>query len=216
MIKFSAAGSQKNKNSDTKTVTENSIPSETSAKTELIWKKFLELLSDSLKAGEINTWFSVIVPKSFKDNVLTISVPSEDYYSLIESRYNKIISSITESLLGPEGKLNYEISQYGLFGENESENQKVNINKSAEEKSLFENISVNADELTSDPYNNFSSNLNQKHLFENFIKGESNELAVAAAYAISNNPVKLTIRFLFTAVLVSERLTLFRRLETKF
>ncbi|MBK8982549.1 MAG: hypothetical protein IPM38_09590 [Ignavibacteria bacterium] len=106
MINFSAAGSQKNKNSDTKTVTENSIPSETSAKTELIWKKFLELLSDSLKAGEINTWFSVIVPKSFKDNVLTISVPSEDYYSLIESRYNKIISSITESLLGPEGKLN--------------------------------------------------------------------------------------------------------------
>ncbi|MBK9331436.1 MAG: chromosomal replication initiator protein DnaA [Ignavibacteria bacterium] len=190
MIKFSAAGSKKNNNADTKTANENLIHSEDSVKTELLWKKFLELLSDSLKAGEINTWFSVIVPKSFKDNVLTISVPSEDYYSLIESRYNKIISSITESLLGPDGKLNYEISQYGLFEEHESENHIVKISKSTEEKSVFNSISVNADELTSDPYNNFSSNLNQKHIFENFIKGESNELAVAAAFAISNNPGK--------------------------
>ncbi len=190
MIKFSAAGSQKNNNADTKTQNEKAIQSEESVKTELVWKKFLELLSDSLKAGEINTWFSVIVPKSFNDNVLTISVPSEDYYSLIESRYNKIISSITESLLGPDGKLKYEISQYGLFGENDSENRTVKINNSAEDRSLFDSINVNTDKQTSDPYNNFSSNLNQKHLFENFIKGESNELAVAAAYAISNNPGK--------------------------
>ncbi|HRI86318.1 MAG TPA: chromosomal replication initiator protein DnaA [Ignavibacteria bacterium] len=190
MIKFSAAGSQKNNNADSNTQSEKAIQSEESVKTELVWKKFLELLSDSLKAGEINTWFSVIVPKSFKDNVLTISVPSEDYYSLIESRYNKIISSITESLLGPDGKLKYEISQYGLFGENESENQTVKINNSAEDRSLFDSINVNSDKQISDPYNNFSSNLNQKHLFENFIKGESNELAVAAAYAISNNPGK--------------------------
>ncbi|HAY32752.1 MAG TPA: chromosomal replication initiator protein DnaA [Bacteroidetes bacterium] len=190
VIKFSAAGSQKNNNADSNTQSEKAIQSEESVKTELVWKKFLELLSDSLKAGEINTWFSVIVPKSFKDNVLTISVPSEDYYSLIESRYNKIISSITESLLGPDGKLKYEISQYGLFGENESENQTVKINNSAEDRSLFDSINVNSDKQISDPYNNFSSNLNQKHLFENFIKGESNELAVAAAYAISNNPGK--------------------------
>lgn len=190
MIKFSAAGSQKNNNADSNTQSEKAIQSEESVKTELVWKKFLELLSDSLKAGEINTWFSVIVPKSFKDNILTISVPSEDYYSLIESRYNKIISSITESLLGPDGKLKYEISQYGLFGENESENQTVKINNSAEDRSLFDSINVNSDKQISDPYNNFSSNLNQKHLFENFIKGESNELAVAAAYAISNNPGK--------------------------
>ena len=48
-------------------------------------------------------------------------MPSEDYYSLIESRYNKIIANIIESFSGPDGKLNYEISQMGLFIDNEKE-----------------------------------------------------------------------------------------------
>ena len=196
MINFSTADSQKdidkNKNSNSKN--EELRLNEESRQTELIWKKFLELLSDNLKAGEINTWFSVIIPKSYKDNVLTISVPSEDYYSLIESRYNKIISSITETLLGNEGRLNYEISQYGLFGDNESENiakKNQNLEKkkpSFGEINIFDSGYISKD--NSDSHKDFSSNLNKKHIFENFIKGDSNELAVAAAYAISNNPGK--------------------------
>ena len=89
-----------------------------------LWKKFTELLSDSLKQSEINTWFSVIVPKSFNNNILTIIVPSEDYYSLIESRYNNIISKIVDTLLGEGGKLNYEITQMGLFSDQDKDNIK--------------------------------------------------------------------------------------------
>jgi len=204
VINFSTADSQKDndKNKNSISGNEELKLSEESRQTELIWKKFLELLSDNLKAGEINTWFSVIIPKSYKDNVLTISVPSEDYYSLIESRYNKIISSITETLLGSDGKLNYEISQYGLFGDNESENiakknqilekkkpafGEINIFDSGVSSNYYSNDNSN---VNSDSHKNFSTNLNKKHIFENFIKGESNELAVAAAYAISNNPGK--------------------------
>ncbi|MDQ3194667.1 MAG: hypothetical protein M3P82_06695, partial [Bacteroidota bacterium] len=87
--------------------------SETRAHT--LWSKFIELLSDNLKVSEVNTWFSVITPKNFENNILTITVPSEDYYSLIESRYNKVISKIVDTILGPDGKLNYEITQMGLF-----------------------------------------------------------------------------------------------------
>ncbi len=76
--------------------------SESEAKAFSLWTKFIELLSDSLKLSEINTWFSVITPKSFENNILTIKVPSEDYYSLIDGRYNKIISNIVESFIGPD------------------------------------------------------------------------------------------------------------------
>ncbi len=170
----------------------NKNKSEAELNANSVWNKFKELLSDSLKTSEVNTWFSVIVPKSLENNVLTITVPSEDYYSLIESRYNKIISGIVETLLGPGGKLNYEITQMGLFS---------NIDK---EKEFDPEVSkTNITELTADnnnsgriklsdtgPEEEFNSNLNQKHIFDNFIKGESNELAVAAAYAITNNPGK--------------------------
>ncbi len=157
-----------------------------------VWNKFLELLSDNLKSSEVNTWFSVIVPKNFENNILTITVPSEDYYSLIESRYNKIISKIVETLLGSGGKLNYEITQIGLFGNSDKDKSsaaeiKSNVIELSPGKGLYENFKP------ADPENEdeFNSNLNQKHTFDNFVKGESNELAVAAAYAITNNPGKI-------------------------
>lgn len=170
-----------------------------------LWNKFTELLSDSLKQSEINTWFSVIVPKSFEDNTLTIKVPSEDYYSLIESRYNNVISKISETLLGPGGKLNYEISQMGLFsnkdiypestaGFSETETSKDSLNETGTYNSYNPNDSssyLNTVSLKeSDSEEEFNCNLNQKHVFDNFVKGDSNELAIAAAYAITNNPGK--------------------------
>lgn len=170
----------------------NDSPDEVSEQTDLepalkIWKKFIDLLSDNLKASEINTWFSVISPKSLEGEVLTVMVPSEDYYSLIESRYNKVIASIVESLLGKDGKLKYEIMQMGLFdskSEDETPDKGPRILPLSSKKSLPEITSVT--EVTEQ--DDFVTNLNQKHIFDNFIKGESNELAVAAAYAITNNP----------------------------
>ena len=116
MSKHSSSSLERNVRKETT----NDSPDEVSEQTDLepalkIWKKFIDLLSDNLKASEINTWFSVISPKSLEGDVLTVMVPSEDYYSLIESRYNKVIASIVESLLGKDGKLKYEIMQMGLF-----------------------------------------------------------------------------------------------------
>ncbi|HMS33260.1 MAG TPA: chromosomal replication initiator protein DnaA [Ignavibacteria bacterium] len=170
----------------------NKDKSEAELSAQSVWNKFKELLSDSLKTSEVNTWFSVIVPKSLENNVLTITVPSEDYYSLIESRYNKIISGIVETLLGQGGKLNYEITQMGLFSNIDKEKEfdpevlKTNITELSPDNKDSGRIKLS----DTGPEEEFNSNLNQKHIFDNFIKGESNELAVAAAYAITNNPGK--------------------------
>ena len=185
------------------TETQN-IKRESEIKAETLWQKFIELLSDSLKPNEINTWFSVISPKCFENNILTIKVPSEDYYSLIESRYNSSITKIIETILGPEGKLKYEISQMGLFdtsgcdsdssgeekifssafkdvGHTEIPSGKFSLNNS-----YSGSVAINEDRQEEE----FNCNLNQKHVFDNFVKGDSNELAIAAAYAITNNPGK--------------------------
>lgn len=162
---------------------------------ENIWKKFLELLSQKLKVSEIKTWFSVVTPKSFVNNTLTISVPSSDYYGMIVKRFNKQINAVLEcGLLGENGKLNYEISQQSLFDEPQKpENQVFQIEPSrvssvlefdspyGSRKPFVDSVSENK---------SFDSNLNPRHLFDSFVKGESNEFAVAAAYAISNNPGK--------------------------
>ncbi|MFC2092305.1 chromosomal replication initiator protein DnaA [Bacteroidota bacterium] len=180
----------------------NRLGDDNHTKAEEIWKKFLELLTDNLKESEIKTWFAVISPKSFVDNVLTILVPSEDFYGMIERRYNKLIVKILNSgLLGDGGKLKYEITQASLFDNSENANLKTddqnkiirlgnpyrffdnNIQKTQDVLPKIKLTGVNEQEQ-------FSSNLYSKYTFDNFVKGDSNELAVAAAYAITNNPGK--------------------------
>ncbi len=175
---------------------------DTHIKAEEIWKKFLELLTDNLKESEIKTWFSVISPKSFVDNILTILVPSEDFYGMIERRYNKLIVKILDSgLLGDSGKLKYEIAQTSLFDSSKNEDSKTEDQKKIitldNPYRIFENkISESPDALHKirltgvTEREQFSSKLYSKYTFDNFVKGDSNELAVAAAYAITNNPGK--------------------------
>ena len=167
-----------------------------------IWENFLLLLSHSLKESEIRTWFSVLHPKSYINNVLTITVPSKDYYGMIEKRYNKqIVSIIGSGLLGENGKLNYEIEQKSLFEQNEPEPSPeknetnnsgiININSPYSPKtkvydSFYGNIMVK------DPEDNeFNSNLMPRYNFENLVKGESNDFALNTAYAITNNLGKI-------------------------
>ena len=157
-----------------------------------IWEKFIDLLSQNLKPSEISTWFSVLTPREFENNVLTIQVPSKDFYGMIEKRYNKQISSIIDSgLLGENGKLNYIVSQESLF-DSAAEPKTETTETPKYENPKISNFqypygaqkTFNAEEEKEQ----FVSNLYSKHTFENFVKGESNELAVAAAFAIANNP----------------------------
>ncbi len=191
MSKFSTSALDKNLIPPTQNKESNEHRSDSETKAISLWSKFIELLSDNLKVSEVNTWFSVITPKNLENNILTIVVPSEDYYSLIESRYNKIISKIVETLLGAEGKLNYEITQMGLFSNSDKEKregdfeQRTRNTDIAAQSNLYDSLKIKGEQEEE-----FNSNLNQKHMFDNFIKGDSNELAVAAAYAITNNPGK--------------------------
>jgi chromosomal replication initiator protein len=150
-----------------------------------VWSKFLEMLSGNLKKSEVETWFSVLTPKHFKDNVLTLSVPSKDYYGMIERRFNKYIVNILNSgLLGENGKLNYEVIQETLFDNPpeevipETKPAKISDLKPPFLRTTFK------DELE-DEF--FTSNLYHKNTFDNFVTGESNQLAVATAYSITNN-----------------------------
>ena len=165
-----------------------------------IWGKFLELLSDNLKEIEIQTWFSVIIPKSFSNNVLTITVPSKDFYGMIEVRYNKQIGKIIDSgLLGKNGKLKYEVVQESLFENSVNENFNTadktrniinleNPYRAFSKDTLSSTDSFHQANIKSDAVlKEYSSNLYPKYTFDNFIKGDSNELAVAAAYSITNN-----------------------------
>lgn len=167
---------------------ENSTQHTTEA--DVIWANFLRLLETKIKKSVIETWFTFLKPEKYENNILTVSVPNNDIYGMIESRFNKDIDNILKSLLGDEAQLKFEIAQLNLFSTPDETHGDFSENspsiKIAEQKTIVSNLRPilgNSDEP-------FNSNLYAKNTFETLVKGENNELAVSIAYAITNNPGK--------------------------
>ncbi|BDQ03535.1 chromosomal replication initiator protein DnaA [Ignavibacterium sp.] len=144
-----------------------------------VWKNCLTIIKENVKPMTFNTWFLPIRPVSFENNVIKIQLPTQFFWEWIDEHYNHILNKAIQTVLGPQGKLTYIIAD-----EKESDSElKISVAKSDDE--------VKTQPQTIKPSNgnsSFNSNLNPRYRFDNFIKGEGNQLARATAGAISDNP----------------------------
>lgn len=148
-----------------------------------VWKTCLSLIKKDVPALTYNTWFIPIKPVSFKSNVLKIQVPNSFFIEWIDEHYNTIINKVIMQVLGEEGKLVYLVSN-----EIELDEEPVIINIS---QPVVEKVEVQIRP-------EFKSYLIPKYKFGNFIKGEGNQLAKAAAVAIAENPGDTSFNPFFT------------------
>ncbi|HPN37181.1 MAG TPA: chromosomal replication initiator protein DnaA [Melioribacteraceae bacterium] len=167
-----------------------------------IWKDCLDIIKETVSPLSYNTWFLPIKPIELADSTLKIQVPSHIFIDWIEDHFNSTINKAVTTVLGESGKLIYMIVNDPEESEKyESENgtpiSLADLQPAEQQKpdnSTFLSISAN-----SEPQEdlNFSNNLQPKYQFENFIKGESNQLARAAAVAVSENPGETSFNPLF-------------------
>ncbi|MBK7105070.1 MAG: chromosomal replication initiator protein DnaA [Ignavibacteriae bacterium] len=150
----------------------NSIP---------IWKECLKLIKQNVSNITYNTWFLPIKPFDCDGTTLRISVPNNFFIEWIEEHYNTLINKTLNQVLGSEAKLIYIISE-----------------EEKEDLQLFDPPVVETKKVTAKTEQlNFESNISPRYTFDNFIKGESNQLARAAAIAISDNPGETSFNPLF-------------------
>lgn len=142
------------------------------------WKSCLTIIKESVNPLTFNTWFLPIRPVNLEDNVLKIQLPTQFFWEWIDEHYNHILNKAIQNVLGSDGKLTYVIADEP---ESESDGPAVKISDSNESKSNNRKPSVIKEQY-------FESNLNPRYRFDNFIKGEGNQLARATAGAISDNP----------------------------
>jgi chromosomal replication initiator protein len=121
-----------------------------------------------------NTWFLPIRPVSFKDNNLKVQLPNQFFWEWIDEHFSTIVKKTIFNVLGENGKLSYIIA--------DEQEQKEEF---AKQSSIVESNKVKVIETKKPDH---ETNLNSRYKFENFIKGEGNQLARAAAGAISDNP----------------------------
>lgn len=169
---------------------------ETALQAREVWERFLEIIRTKVSEFKLNTYFKPIKPLSFRDNTLLVAVPSQAFFEMVISRFGEKILAAAAAVLGPEGRLFYEVDPTTVArgsGGIDDATFSDQIAESAGSAVIREFSPRTINQRT--PSGTASGGtqacrLDPSYTFENFVRGKSNELAVAAAISIANSPAK--------------------------
>lgn len=149
-----------------------------------VWNECLLLIRNNVNSQSYKTWFEPIAPVNFDGNQLIVRVPSQFFYEWLEEHYYTLINKSLSDIVGTTIELVYKIeAEKNITTENPQPVDAQSEPRSQPTHSRSDNSIFGSHQLPS-----FKSYLNARYLFDNFIKGDSNQLARAAALAVANNP----------------------------
>ena len=141
---------------------------------DIVWSKLLDNIKDELTSLSFNTWFADTELYKLKDGKAYIIVPMPIHKKHLIDNYSDLIVSKLIDITGT----NYDLKLI-LKEEIEEDIQKKKPPK--EESENLDSYNINSND-------NIHNNLNKKYVFDNFIVGNSNKFAHAAALSVAENP----------------------------
>jgi len=158
-----------------------------------VWGACLELIRDKVNTQSFKTWFEPVQPLHLRAGKLTVQVPSQFFYDWLEEHYNGVISSTIANVLGKGAQLEYALgpeepiaeSDFGVslpLPRTELKDFPPQPDTFKTAQQVLPSITVGMEPPA------FQTSLNPRYTFDKFIKGDSNQLARAAALAVANNP----------------------------
>lgn len=145
-----------------------------------IWQAVLADFELSISKANFTTWFKNTGLAKFDNGTICICVPTAFAKSWLEKKYHSQIIKALERVTGkPIKKVDYRVENIKNIEEHECELSRQS-NISTSESPLY---SGNQPKSLASQFG-----LNQKYTFELFIVGKGNELAHAAAQAVSSRP----------------------------
>lgn len=133
----------------------------------IIWDNFLNKIKEKISTLSFETWFKDTFLYDIDHGVFKVIVPMSIHKTHINDKYKDIIDDILSTIYSE-----YQSIEYYL------KDELVEIKKQESTED------VNTKHFT----NTFETNLIKKYTFENFVVGNSNRLAHAAAVAVAENP----------------------------
>ena len=159
-----------------------------------VWSECLDLIKEQVLPRTFKTWFAPIRALSFKDDVLTIQVPSQYVYECLEEHFVDILRKAVRTAIGPNAKLEYSVVVEESHPRDPlSVTMPSNNMKKVEPNTIY----VNGKPDRVAPKNPFERNnnrlqidpqLNPSYTLDSYIEGSCNRLAKSAAVAIAQNP----------------------------
>jgi len=142
----------------------------------IIWSNFLNIIKNEMTPLSFNTWFKETELYEYKDGLAKIIVPMGMFKRHLATKYYDLIVNTLSEIIGD----NVDI-QFFLREELEEETPVI-----PEKNESFQQITT--DDIIQKIEKKHQSNLNPNYTFENFIVGNSNKFAQAAALDVAENP----------------------------
>lgn len=155
-----------------------------------IWSSCLARIQTQVPTQSFKTWFEPVKPAKLENGELTVQVPSQFFYEWLEEHYCTLLKSTISMFLGEDARLTYLVVPPDEAGGEYDAHPAVTLMRT-EDAPVAPRLHVSPSfpsddqEVVLPPVKTF---LNPRYTFSNFIKGDSNQLARAAASAVSNNP----------------------------
>ena len=143
----------------------------------ILWSKILEKIKNEINSLSFQVWFEETKLYDLNNGVAKIIVPFALHKDHLANNYKKLITSCFIEEIGQTVELEFLIQE-----EIQEEEEEINQKEVNELANLIYEDSEHAD---------FESNLNKKYTFDNFVVGNSNKFAHAAALAVAENPGKM-------------------------
>jgi chromosomal replication initiator protein len=137
-----------------------------------IWEAALGELQVQVNKPNFDTWLKDTIGLKYQDEVFVIGAPSIFVAEWLESRLSSLIKKTLSSIIGKRVNIQFEVAK----------SRQYTAQPAAPSYQADGGISVKASRLA------VSNSLNPRYTFNNFITGESNRLAYAAALEVSENP----------------------------
>lgn len=137
---------------------------------EELWQAVLAQIQLTLSPAAFATWFKDTKIVSIENGAVLISVPNSFVKEWLEQKYHRIIYKILRNLDDNIKEIRYEIGKV---------QPKIKEKFFPKPETQLEFPEFRVDKET---------NLNPRYSFSNFVVGPCNELAHAAAWAVSKNP----------------------------
>ncbi|MCD6232978.1 chromosomal replication initiator protein DnaA [bacterium] len=145
---------------------------------EELWQAVLAQIQFHLSKANFSTWFRNTKIVSKKNNEITVSVPNAFSKEWLEKKYNNLILKVLRTIDKKIRRINYIVKT-----------KEPELKVKTKTKLSKEEEKIKTSQLKLENFKiNQKTNLNPKYTFDNFIVGGFNELARAAAWAISENP----------------------------
>jgi len=137
-------------------------------KQENMWLNFLNIIKNKIAPLSYDTWFKDTKLHDIIDGKIIIIVPMNIHKKHLNDNYIDIITETLNEVTGTNFNIEFILEEDILKKENNNDELELGV-----------------------PFNNpEKANLNTNYLFDNFIVGESNYFAHAAAVSVAENPGK--------------------------